>query len=386
MKKPLDQYPLYFWAFWVLGLPFALLLAGLLLTATAKADALHFDGAELWWLLAAIPVAGGIAVGGGWRRRKAMESFASAELAPLLADRFSGAKAVARATILVVAVLLIVVAVLGPRWGMYLEKQKAYGVDVVVAVDVSRSMLARDVQPSRLERAKTELRQQLTERGVFKGGSRLALLAFAGSTSLKLPLTTDHYAFRSKLEALDVGSAPRGGTAIAEAIRSAGELFSKSPADATRIILVLTDGEDHVGGPIEAAQEVHKTYGAAVFCVGVGDPARTAGAEVPGPAGQVMLQDGQIVFSKLQADALRKISEAGKGTYAGIDAFPRLVTQLGGMKKAELTVEERMRHRPQYQWFLAAAILLLLVQAGMSEARPQASTTPVRTWQLEGVT
>jgi Ca-activated chloride channel family protein len=285
---------------------------------------------------------------------------------------------------MVMALAFIVAAILGPRWGTYLEKQKAYGVDIVVAVDVSRSMLAADVTPNRLERAKRELRQQLVERGVFQQGSRLALLAFAGTTSLKVPLTTDHLAFQKKLDALNVGSVPRGGTAIGEAIRSASDLLSKSPEHATKIIMVVTDGEDHEGGPVEAAETAKKEQNINVFCIGVGDTNRTAGAEVPGSqGGKPLLYDGQIVFSKLDVDGLRKISIAGGGAYASLDELPRLVTRIASMKKSELSVEERVRHKPQYQWFLAAGMILLAIETMLREIRSVAADEPSRVWQLE---
>ncbi len=247
-------YPLMTWAVWVLLLPVALIALAFVLVATTAADTLLFDNPHLWWLACAVPLAGLVVLYGAVRRGRAMERFASARLAPLLAARMSPLRQAMRAALIVVAILMIVVAVIGPRWGIYLEKQRVYGVDMVVALDVSRSMLARDVEPSRLARAKREIRQQLTERAVLGHTNRLALLAFAGSTSLRLPLTTDHVAFRSKLEAIRVGSAPRGGTAIAEAIRASTDLFAKSPKEATKIILLFTDGEDHQGGPAQAAR------------------------------------------------------------------------------------------------------------------------------------
>ncbi|MGB2984937.1 MAG: VWA domain-containing protein, partial [Phycisphaerae bacterium] len=217
-------YPLSTWLVWVLGLPLLLIAVGFLVVAGTKADSLLFDNPRLWWLGGAGPVAGLIILYGVIRRRRALDRFASPQLAPLLAQRISPLRQALRAGLVVAASLMIAVALIGPRWGIYLEKQKVYGVDIVVALDVSRSMLAEDIDPNRLEHTKRRIRQQMTERAVLQGTSRLALLAFAGSTSLRLPLTTDHLAFRSKLEAINVDSAPRGGTAIAEAIRTAGDL------------------------------------------------------------------------------------------------------------------------------------------------------------------
>jgi len=269
---------------------------------------------------------------------------------------------------------------------MYLEKQRVFGVDVVVALDVSRSMLATDLQPNRLERAKRDLRQQLTERGAFKNAHRLGLLAFAGTTSLRLPLTTDHVAFRSKLDALRVGVVPKGGTAIAQAIAAAVDLFARSPEQATKVVLLCTDGEDHEGGPVEEAQAALKGHGIHVFTIGVGDAKRTVGAEVPagdGGASKPLLHDGQIVFSKLDVEGLRTMANAGGGDYASIEELNRVVDKIANMRTTELTTEERMRHQPQYQWFVAIALLLLGVEMLIHEVRPVASDELQRTWQQE---
>jgi Ca-activated chloride channel family protein len=364
----------------------ALIVVGFVVVATTEAHTLLFDSPHLWWLGAAGPVGGLVVLYGVTRRRRALERFASAELAPLLTARLSPARQAFRAGVIVAALVLIAAGVIGPRWGIYVEKQKVRGVDLVVALDVSRSMLADDMVPSRLERAKRDIRQQLTERAVFQGTSRLALLAFAGSASLKLPLTTDHLAFRSKLEGLAIGSAPRGGTAIAEAIRTATDLFATSPEDATKIILLFTDGEDHEGGPVEAAQVAFEEHGIRVYPVGVGDPGRTVGAQVPADGdnrSKPLLYDGQIVFSKVDVAALQRIAEAGGGQYAMLSGLHRLVDAIAAMRKVELTTEERVRHKPRYQWFVASALVLLALELLIGERGAARAHLPQRVWQRE---
>jgi len=382
-------YPLSTWITWVLLLPVALIVLGFIVVASTEAHTLLFDNAHLWWLGGVGLVAGLIILYGMTRRRRALERFTSADLAPLLTARISPSRQVLRAALVVTAFLMIAAAVIGPRWGMYLEKQRVRGVDIVVAVDVSRSMLADDVKPNRLERAKWDIRQQLTERAAFQHASRLALFAFAGSTSLKLPLTTDHVSFRSKLEAIRVGSAPRGGTAVAEAIRAATDLFAKSPEEATKIILLFTDGEDHEGGPVEAAKVAFEEHGIRTYPIGVGDPARTVGAQVPvreGDARKPLLYDGQIVFSKLDVSGLQRIADAGGGQFATIHDLHRLVDAIAGMRKAELTMEERIRHKPRYQWFLAVALVLFGLESVISERRSSIEKLPQRVWQQETTT
>lgn len=381
-------YPLTLWSTWTLIVPFGVMVLAALVVSTSDAKTLVFDNPQLWWLGAVVPLIGLVWLYGVGRRRRALNRFASAQLAPLLASTVSPTRQAVRAGLTILAVVMIVSALIGPRWGMYLEKQRVFGVEVVVALDVSRSMLAADLQPNRLERAKRDLRQQLTERGAFKNAHRLGLLAFAGTTSLRLPLTTDHVAFRSKLEALRVGAVPRGGTAIGQAIRAAVDLFAKSPQQATKVILLCTDGEDHEGDPVEEAQVALKEQGIRVFTIGVGDPKRTVGAEVPAGDGGVskpLLHDGQIVFSRLDVEGLRKIAGAGGGDYASIEQLNRVVDKIANMRTTELTTEERMRHQPRYQWFVAVALLLLNAELMIRDVRPVAGDQLQRTWQQEGM-
>jgi Ca-activated chloride channel family protein len=328
---PRTLYPLSTWTVWVLWVPLLLIVLWGVLVAITDDDTLLFDNPGLWWMGAVGLLAGLMTLYGVARRRRAMMRFASAELLPMLAARISPVRQAIRASLIVVAVLFVTVALTGPRWGVHLDKQTVYGVDVVVALDVSRSMLARDAEPNRLLQAKQEIRRQLTERAVFRRANRLALLAFAGSTSLRLPLTTDHSAFRSKLAEVATESAPRGGTAIAEAIRASTDLFARSPEEATKIILLFTDGEDHEGGPVEAARAAFEEHRIRTFAIGVGDPVRTVGVQVPISADdrKPLLYDGQIVFSKLDVSGLQQISEAGGGQFVLVDDLHRLVDGAG---------------------------------------------------------
>ncbi len=380
-------YPWLPWTAWVLGIPVGLLLLGAGLVTLTEIGNIPFDHPRLVWLTAAVPLAGVIFLYGVHRRRRALSQFTSPVLAPLLALRVSPYRQAFRAGLLTLAVASLVSAILGPRWGMYLQKQKVRGIDIVVAVDVSRSMLAADLMPNRLEFAKQTIQQQLLERPVFSDAHRLGLLAFAGSTSLKVPLTTDRLHFRLKLEALRAGSAPRGGTAIGKAIAAASDLFVKSPEQATKVILLFTDGEDHEGGPVEEAENAFRESNIQVFTVGVGNPALTSGAQVPAgdpSSGKVLLHDGQIVFSKLDLEGLRSIAQAGGGRYAAVEDLHVLVNSLASMRKAELTTEERMRHVPRYQWFVAAALLCLGLETMMRERRVSPTPeAPRRVWQAE---
>lgn len=377
-------YSTWTWMTWIVIAPLALLALGIVLVTTTEAAQLPFDNPELWWLGGAVPLAGLVYLHGWYHRRAAVNRFAGAHLAGLLAEGVSPYRQALRSGLVVMAVVFIVAGVLGPRWGVYMEKFKARGVDVVVAVDVSRSMLADDIEPSRLERAKREIRQQLIERAALRHANRFGLLAFAGTTSLKVPLTTDYMAFRNQLRQLNIGSAPRGGTAIGEAIIKAADLFETSTQEATRVLLLFTDGEDHEGDPVAAAKEAYETHGIRVFTVGVGDASRTAGARVPSSAearGKPLLHDGQIVFSKLNVTALRQMAEAGGGRYAPVQDFHALVNAVAALKQTELSIEERRRHIPRYQWFIAVALILLGLETIMKQRGAGERTASRRSWE-----
>lgn len=386
MRPTAALYPRAEWVLGALLLPAALVVTGGLVAATTDAQTLAFDGQHLWWIGATGPVAGLLFLWGVRGKRRAMLGFASAGLAPLLVERLSAGRSALRAAIVVCAITLVAASIVGPRWGTYLEKTRVRGIDVVVALDVSRSMLADDLAPNRLERAKQVIRQQLVDRDAFKQANRLGLVAFAGSASMRLPLTTDTLAFRNKLELLKVGAVPRGGTAISEAIDRCVDLFARSPQEATRVVLVFTDGEDHEGDPIAAARSAWTQHGVRVYTIGVGDPTRSVGSQITiteGGQRKPLLHDGQIVFSKLNETALREIAQAGDGRYVPLTGVPELVSAIANLQQVELTTEERIRRRPQYQWFLATAVLLLLVEPWISESTTARSQAPRRVWQLE---
>jgi len=379
-------YPLGAWLTAVIVVPIALIVTGLVIVLAVDREELVFDGANYWWLGALVPMIGLLSFYGALRSRRAVERFAGAELAPLLCLRLSPSRKAIRAGMMVCAICFLAAAILGPRWGKFLDKQKIRGVDIVVALDLSRSMLARDVEPNRLTRAKRELSQQLTERGAFHGTNRLGLIAFAGSTSLRLPLTTDHAAFRNKLDQLRVGSVPRGGTAIAKAIDAATDLFAISPPDATKIILLVTDGEDHEGQPVEAAEAAFQEKGIRVYTVAAGDPSSTVGAQVPmneNPGAPPLLHEGQIVFSRVADEELKAIAAASQAEYTPLESFSRMVAKLASLEGKQLGTEERMRLRPQYQWFAAVCLLLLFWESVLSEIAPRRVDEPVRAWQQE---
>ena len=236
-----------------------------------------------------------------------------------------------------VGLLLALVAVLGPAWGA--AAGDVEGADVVVCLDVSRSMLARDVDPDRLTRAKREIRA-LADRAA---GDRLGLVVFAGEARAAVPLTDDMASFAELLDLADPTSVGRGGTDLGAALEAALDVLQGREGSA----LLVTDGED-LGGRGLAAARLLKERGVRVHCVGLGTE---LGSKITTESGFLRDRTGEDVVSAMDATGLRAIAEATGGTFGG--------------KVPDLSVTRRTgasdRRENRYQWFLAAAVLLWLL-------------------------
>jgi Ca-activated chloride channel family protein len=301
----------------------------------------------------------GVAIFARLRRRRAAESFVAAAMWPRVLPPDSPERFWIKTALWESALILGLVALAGPRFGAYYEEIRPRGSDLYVLIDVSRSMLAQDVAPSRLGRAKADVSSLLNR----LKGERVGLVAFAGKAVVKSPLTTDYDFYRRSLEELDTNSAPRGGTAIGDAIRKALEVF---PADADRdqAILLITDGDDQESYPLDAAAlaaERHVT----IFTVGLGDADQ--GARIPGAkdAKNFVEYEGKQVWSKLNNSVLKDIALKTNGVFvpAGTRAYDLgelYDTYLKNRRGAEGKEQKRLRLSEQFQIFLGIAILLLL--------------------------
>ena len=217
-----------------------------------------------------------------------------------------------RTGLLCLSMLAIVVALMRPQWGFEFVEAPRVGAEIMVALDVSRSMLAEDVAPNRLERAKAELRDLLP----FLAGDQVGLIAFAGRASVLCPLTPDFGFLRLVLDNLDPGTVPRGGTRLEEPIRKATAGFGTA-GDLSRVILLFTDGEDHDSFPLDAAQEAAER-GIRIIVIGFGDE---DGSEIfvtdprTGARTRVVDSGGRPVISRLDGDLLREIALETGGAY-----------------------------------------------------------------------
>lgn len=271
--------------------------------------------------------------------------------------------------LVVAGLVLSLFAASRPQWGKTLEKTVERSRNVVVAVDVSRSMLAQDVRPNRLERAKADIADLIDS----LEGDRCALVAFRRTGVVICPLTTDRAYLRSALEQLTPESAPRGETDLGSAIRAALEALDPA-ADDHNAIIMISDGGDLRGEAIQNA-ELAKKRGIPIFTVGIGDPKR--GAAIPAENGRGDQQyKGQSVKVKLEEAALKAISEASKGRYVPLATAGTAETTLGAIYRrflrqvaAKEQNEEQERAAERYQLFLVPGLVLLIAGAALSKGR-----------------
>jgi Ca-activated chloride channel family protein len=333
---------------------------------------MRFANPQMLWLLLAIPPA--LLVFFWWsgrKRQQLLTQFIQARLLPGLTVGISATRQKIRLGCLVLAVACLIVALARPQWGFDWEELKQRGLDIVVAIDTSKSMLAEDIPPNRLVRAKLaalELMQRAKS-------DRLGLVAFAGTAFLQCPLTIDDAAFRQSVEALDVNSIPQGGTALASAIETA--LTAYKEGDNYRILVLFTDGEDHDSGALEAAESAAKE-GLRIFTVGIG----TAEGELlriknaQGGSDYVRDEQGNVVKSHLNERLLQQIAGATEGGFylplRGAKAIDTLYDQgLAKLPKSQHQEKFVRQYHERYHWPLAVAIVLLLVEMLFPERKPE---------------
>jgi Ca-activated chloride channel family protein len=321
----------------------------------------------LYWLPLAIPLA--------WalfallrRRRKAIAQVVDPAMLPVLAPAWNPARAKSRLVLRVLALVLLVLALARPQWGFHWEEVHRKGLDLMVVLDTSRSMLASDLAPARLQQAKWGIRDLLRN----LHGDRVGLVPFSGSSILQCPLTIDYAAFTMTLDDLYSGIIPRGGTAIEQALRTAIAAF---PADgaADRVILLVTDGEDHEGDPLKLLPEL-KEKNIRVYTIGIGT---LEGEMVPAGDGQGAYfkdRQGQIVKTALKEDVLQKLALGTGGTYvrsaSGDTGLERVFNEsITHLKRAEQETRTAKIYEERFVWAVAAALLLLAWEALFSDRR-----------------
>lgn len=332
---------------------------------------MNFEHLKILWLLLVIPPAMSLLF---WlasrQKQKLLAQFVSARLLPVLTAGVSPARQKLRLAFLICAVIFLIFTLARPQYGFELEEISQNGLDIVVAIDTSKSMLATDIAPNRLARAKLAALELMQRAGT----DRMGLVAFAGDAFLECPLTIDNTAFQQSVQALDVNSIPQGGTAIARAINAALATFKEK--DHYKALVLFTDGEDNdnEAAAVAAAQNAAKA-GLKIFTIGIGtangDLIRVTDAN--GNSDYVRDEQGNVVKSHLDENLLQQIAGATGGFYLPLRGAGGMDTLyengLAPMPKSEGKEKTVRRYHEQFQWPLAIAILLLLAEMFLPERK-----------------
>jgi Ca-activated chloride channel homolog len=338
-----------------------------------------FADIELVWLLC-VPI--GLAALYLWaeaRRRAITAQLVDQKLLPVMVVDRSGTRRFWKAALRVLAALALAVGLLRPQWGSHTVEMQRKGIDIVFAIDTSKSMLAQDVQPNRIERVKQDVRyfaNQVVQQ------DRMALVGFAGTARVLCPLTLDRSAFDLFLDELDVGSVPLGGTNLQAALEECVQAFGDEERNHKAIIL-FTDGESHEDVSDELLAEVRQK-GVRVYTVGIGNE---EGVRIPikGSDGQTtFLKDGEgnIVLTRLDDKTLKTIAQKSlDGAYTHLAAGRANLAKIyeDNIKKIEereLKSAKRVRRYERFQWFLGAALVLLALEALIANGAKDAGKEP----------
>jgi len=322
---------------------------------------IHFENSLWLWVLIALPVLFLLFLLVQRWRGKAIDRLGDSHLISRLMPGFSIKRRWVKFLCYLTSLGLIIFALANPQMGTRLEKVKRQGVDVVIAIDVSRSMLAEDIKPNRLKRSKQFVSKLIES----MSNDRVAMIVFAGNAYLQMPLTIDYSAAKLFLNSVNVNTVPTQGTSIGQAINLALESFDAEEKK-YKTLIIITDGENHEEGAIEAAQ-LAKEEGIVIYTLGVGSddggtiPVFQRGRKV----NTVRNAQGEIVISRLNKDMMSEISDAADGKFFqltnGRDEIELILNELGTMDKKDF--EDRMftDFEDQFQWPLALALLLLLL-------------------------
>lgn len=305
-----------------------------------------------------------------WKRKKRKE-FGNPELVQQLAPESSHFKPALKFGMLLTALAALIVALVNPKIGTKMETVKREGIDIVFAVDVSKSMLAEDVTPSRLEKSKQIVSQIINN----LGSDRIGIVAYAGNAFPVLPITTDYSVAKMFLQGMNPDMVSSVGTSLDQAIRMAETYYDKK-SKTNKLLILISDGEDHEGGVEDAADAANKA-GIKVITIGVGTD---KGGPIPLRRNGIVDsfkrdQNGEVVVTKLNQESLRQIAKATKGGYVYGSSTKEVVDYvkkaLDNIEKTEFEATQMADFESQFQWFLGIAFLLLFADLFFLERRTQ---------------
>jgi len=325
----------------------------------------RFENPQYLWLLLLIPVLMLIAFIGWRQRKKKLRKLGDSDLLRQMMPDVSKYRPMIKLCLLLGALAMIILMLARPQMGTKISHEKRNGIETIIALDISNSMLCQDVVPSRLDKSKL-LVENLVDNF---SNDKIGLIVFAGDAFVQLPITSDYVSAKMFLQSIDPSMIATQGTDIAGAIKLAMNSFTQQDKIG-RAIIVITDGEDHEGGAQEAAMQARKR-GINVFILGVGT---TKGAPIPtGDGGYLTDNGGKTVMTSLNEQMCRDIAQAGKGTYIHVDntsdAQEKLNDELIKLQKGETTSVIYSEYDEQFQAFALLALLLLIIEICVLESK-----------------
>ncbi|WP_300564958.1 VWA domain-containing protein [Flavobacterium sp.] len=304
-----------------------------------------------------------------WKRKKQRE-FGDLELVKKLSPEKSNFKPALKFGVLLLGLAMLILGLVNPKIGTKVEKVKREGIDIVFAIDVSKSMLAEDIAPNRLEKSKQVVSQIINN----LGSDRIGIIAYAGSAFPVLPITTDYNVAKMFLQSMNTGMVSSQGSNLDEAIKLSGKYFEGSP-NTSKLMILISDGEDHSEGAEKAAEEAKK-MGMKIITIGIGT---TAGGPIPNKKNGVIesfhrdKSTGEVVVTKLRPEALEAIAKAAKGGYINGNNTKEVVDfikkSLNNIQKTEFEATEVANFQAQFQWFLGIGFFLLLLDVFLLERK-----------------
>ncbi|NOU19160.1 MAG: VWA domain-containing protein [Bacteroidales bacterium] len=322
----------------------------------------RFSHPEYLYFLFLIPIIIGLFWFATILQKRAINRFGNLDILKQLMPGISFKRGWLKTIIFTVAITLIILGMAGPQFGSKLTEVKRKGIELIIALDVSNSMMAEDIQPNRLERAKQSISRLVDK----LSNDRLGLIVFAGDAYIQLPITNDYISAKMFLSSINPGVVPKQGTAIGSAINLAASSFSPQ-GETSKVIVVLSDGENHEDDPVEAAKRAAE-QGIYVYAIGIGSP---QGAPIPSLSADTQNsfwkdKDGNVVVSKLDEETLSKVAVAGNGKYiratnSQFGLIP-LFEDINKMQKTEMKEKIYSEYDDQFQYLFGLAFLLLFLE------------------------
>ena len=297
-------------------------------------------------------------------RRNRIRKFGDEKLVSQMMPSYSKSKVWVRQVLFSIGFFFFVIGLSRPQIGARLKEQEIKGAEIIIAIDVSNSMLAEDYSPNRLERAKLAVSRLVDK----LRDDRIGLVIFAGTSFVQLPVTTDYVSAKMFLNSIDTGSIPIQGTALGDAITTCIRSFS-AQSDKSRAIILITDGENHEDDPVAAAKQAAE-MGIKVFTIGVGSP---EGKPIPMNGELLKDKDGEIVVSRLDEAVLQEIAAEGNGAYVragnsefGLNPIIDDLRKLEDEKYNSVVFEE---YDEQFMYFLAIALVFFVLEMLVGDRR-----------------